>query len=321
MTSGASTVRRSSRINGSSIGGSDGSHTNGRSHASSSNNNNKGSSASHKSATVSSDLDTDSDSDSSRATALATAMSDSSAVDPTMLEEKAIEGVRQMKRALGNGEAHKGGSDKSTAGLTLSGGLAGVDLVRGTSGSVCADGGDEWKWGRAMNNDWTSAILAFAMMSVVPFIVLLMLHSCKYHQCSIQASRAAGHERGSVYSGTAAAAPHTSLRSTLPLPHPTAHCPIANCAALVCDSMLLAGVGWHWLPSTSVRAWSIYIYWFIFQLVLYRFMPGPIDHGQPTNAGHTLQYRVNGWNAWWFSHACLFVAVFVTQAVPCYGGS
>lgn len=45
-------------------------------------------------------------------------------------------------------------------------------------------------------------------------------------------------------------------------------------------------------------------------------MPGPIDHGQPTNAGHTLQYRVNGWNAWWFSHACLFVAVFVLKLFP-----
>lgn len=77
-----------------------------------------------------------------------------------------------------------------------------------------------------------------------------------------------------------------------------------------------AGVGWHWLPFTSVRAWSIYVYWFLFQLALYRFMPGPIDHGQPTNAGHTLQYRVNGWNAWWFSHACLFVAVYVLKLFP-----
>ena len=79
---------------------------------------------------------------------------------------------------------------------------------------------------------------------------------------------------------------------------------------------LLTGVGWHWLPATSARAWAIYVCWFLFQLALYRFMPGPVDYGQPTNAGHTLQYRVNGWNAWWFSHACLLLAVYGLKLFP-----
>ena len=121
-----------------------------------------------------------SDSDSSRTSMLSSAMTDSSLLDPTAIEEKAVEGARHVKRALA--------AAKDKAGLKLSGGLAAVDLIRGNSGSQCTDGGHEWQWGRAMNKDWTSAVLAFAMMSVVPWIVLLMLHSCRYHQCSIQDS-------------------------------------------------------------------------------------------------------------------------------------
>jgi len=138
---------------------------NGSSAASGDSNGSRGSRSSRKSATPS-EADFDSDAD-SHAGPLSAAMSDSSLVDPTAIEATAIEGVRQLKKAAG---------------------LESVELVRGTSGSVSADGGDEWKWGRAMNNDWISAVLAFGMMSVVPWIVLLMLHSCRYHQCSIQAS-------------------------------------------------------------------------------------------------------------------------------------
>ena len=66
----------------------------------------------------------------------------------------------------------------------------------------------------------------------------------------------------------------------------------------------------------TLKAWLIYVVWFVFQLALYRFVPGPIDHGQPTNAGYTLQYRVNGWNCWFLSHAVLFVCVFVLRLFP-----
>lgn len=132
-------------------------------------------------------------------------------------------------------------------------------------------GSEEWKWGRAMNNDWVSAFLAFLMMSSVPFIVLLMLHSCRFHQCAIS---------GSLYEA------------------------------------MTDGVSWKWLPPVTTRAWVIYIGWFLFQLALFKWMPGPIDHGQPTNAGYTLAYKVNGWNAWFFSHAVLFVAVYVLGLFP-----
>lgn len=42
-------------------------------------------------------------------------------------------------------------------------------------------------------------------------------------------------------------------------------------------------------------------------------MPGPKDRGQPTPAGYTLKYVVNGWNCWWATHiAVLALLHFVT---------
>ena len=108
---------------------------------------------------------------------------------------------------------------------------------------------------------------------------------------------------------------HTLLhhaRSSRSLPDISVSTSSPLCGVLVCG----AGVGWSWLPPTSVKAWLIYIVWFMFQLLLYRFMPGPVDYGQPTNAGYTLAYRVNGWNAWFVSHLALFVAVFVLRLFP-----
>jgi hypothetical protein len=143
---------------------------------------------------------------------------DSSLLDPTLMERDAVNAIRKLKDSLL--QADDEGVRKRRRGLK---GLDGVELIRGTSGSQSVEGGEEWKWGRAMNNDWLSAVLAFGMMSVsrtdadaaqtqhnptvptptrltlcchdvsrvlqiVPFVVLLMLHSCKFHQCSIQAS-------------------------------------------------------------------------------------------------------------------------------------
>ena len=109
---------------------------------------------------------------------------DSSLVDPVVLQRKAVSAARQLKRALADAEdaalLQKAKSRKD--------GLDGVELIRGLSGSVAVEGSEEWKWGRAMSSDWVSAFLAFLMMSAVPFVVLLMLHSCRRHQCSIQAS-------------------------------------------------------------------------------------------------------------------------------------
>ena len=204
VASNGAPARRSTRLNGSASVSSNGSGGKAKR------------SSTHQPSTADFDADGDSDPDSSvNAAMLHTGMSDSSMVDPTAIEEKAIEGVRQLKRVLAGGKddastrQHKQGKQ---AGQKLSSGLEGVELLRGTSGSVCADGEDEWKWGRAMNNDWASAGLAFGMMSVVPWIVLLMLHSCQYHQCSIQASLQQAMKEGQS-AARAAAEPHPPGRA------------------------------------------------------------------------------------------------------------
>ena len=109
---------------------------------------------------------------------------DSSLVDPVLIQRKVLSAARQAKSALVDAEQatlHTNGVRGKTV-------VGPSGMVRGQSGSVSVEGSEEWKWGRAMSDDWVSAALAFGMMSVVPFIVLLMLHSCQHHQCSIQAA-------------------------------------------------------------------------------------------------------------------------------------
>ena len=251
----------------------------------------------------------------------------SSLLDPREIEQEARRAAHKLASVVSSASSAQQQQDEEEeeaaalrlrpAGRKAAKALDEVALIRGTSGSQSVEGGEEWKWGRAMNNDWTSAILAFAMMSVsqqttglsaqpsnrplpprspllrsappcspppavlrsavrvrlqvVPFVVLLMLHSCRYHACSLQGSL---------------------------------------------QQAVTEGVSWSWIPPVTTRAWLIYICWFLFQLLLYRFMPGPVDYGQPTNAGHTLAYRVNGWNCWLFSHACLLLAVFGLRLFP-----
>lgn len=61
------------------------------------------------------------------------------------------------------------------------------------------------------------------------------------------------------------------------------------------------------LPVASKSAFILLGGWIIFQGLLYAFMKGKIGYGQVTPAGYTLPYRVNGLNAWIFTHI-LFVA-------------
>jgi 7-dehydrocholesterol reductase len=58
----------------------------------------------------------------------------------------------------------------------------------------------------------------------------------------------------------------------------------------------------HWNTSVSLG----YLGWFLTQVLLYLYLPGPKGYGQPTPAGHTLKYNVNGFRAY-----VLSIAVFV----------
>lgn len=46
------------------------------------------------------------------------------------------------------------------------------------------------------------------------------------------------------------------------------------------------------------------------QVLLYQLMPGPKDRGQPTPAGYTLKYVVNGWNCWWATHIAVLALLY-----------
>ena len=155
-----------------------------------------------------------------------------SLVDPRRLQRRAVNGARQLKNALVDAEA---AAAKQKA-ADLKSGLEGVDLVRGVSGSVSVEGSEEWKWGRAMNDDWLSAALAALMMGGVPFVVLLMLHSCRVHQCSIYDSLHEAATQGqSRISPPLCTARPTSSR--FPRSSPASHVPslwLLCCAARCC---------------------------------------------------------------------------------------
>jgi 7-dehydrocholesterol reductase len=61
-------------------------------------------------------------------------------------------------------------------------------------------------------------------------------------------------------------------------------------------------------PQFSLKGTLAYICWLALQAALFRYLPGPINTGQPTPAGHLLTYRTNGLWAWVVTHV-LYVAL------------
>jgi 7-dehydrocholesterol reductase len=133
------------------------------------------------------------------------------------------------------------------------------------------------KWGRKGDSDWGTSFGALSMMLFSPCIVWLFLWSCSDHDCSL-------------YRATQV------LIETLTSQHPAEYQHLWNFPFLITREA--AGV------------WSL---WLLAQFILYSYMPGPLDKGQPTPAGYTLSYCVNGWNVWWFCHLSLLaILYFVT---------
>ena len=62
------------------------------------------------------------------------------------------------------------------------------------------------------------------------------------------------------------------------------------------------------LPRPSWWAALVLVGWTVFQLVLLRFLPGPVEPGPVTPHGQRPQYRLNGVLAWIVTHAALLVA-------------
>lgn len=60
------------------------------------------------------------------------------------------------------------------------------------------------------------------------------------------------------------------------------------------------------IPSLTPKAVQMGLGWLVFQILLALYFPGPKGYGQLTPAGHVLEYRVNGLNTWFVSHA-LFI--------------
>lgn len=70
-----------------------------------------------------------------------------------------------------------------------------------------------------------------------------------------------------------------------------------------------AGLGaWLRLIAPSWTHMFAVLAWIAFQVVLYVVLPGPVETGQPTPAGHVLSYRLNGWAAWFVSVGAFLLA-------------
>jgi hypothetical protein len=66
---------------------------------------------------------------------------------------------------------------------------------------------------------------------------------------------------------------------------------------------------WNFPSIINSSSMFLWFGWLLLQFLLYSYMPGPRDVGQPTPAGYTLKYVVNGWNCWWLCHIAA-IAVF-----------
>ncbi|EHK24837.1 uncharacterized protein TRIVIDRAFT_31097 [Trichoderma virens Gv29-8] len=58
----------------------------------------------------------------------------------------------------------------------------------------------------------------------------------------------------------------------------------------------------HYSPQFDSGVTAVYIGWLFLQAILYLYLPGKINTGQRTPAGHLLSYRTNGLAAWTVTH-------------------
>jgi 7-dehydrocholesterol reductase len=77
--------------------------------------------------------------------------------------------------------------------------------------------------------------------------------------------------------------------------------------------MLLAFDYQLWIPSYTAESFKILAAWILFQGFLYVTLPGKTGYGQPTPAGHTLPYTVNGLTAWVVTHALFLYGAYITH--------
>eukprot|EP00126_Sphaerothecum_destruens_P005669 Sdes_comp18949_c0_seq1m9457 len=127
-------------------------------------------------------------------------------------------------------------------------------------------------WGRHERSTWIDVVLVSGMLLICPLIVVYFWTSCAHFQCEITGPILEYTNRSHLYQSFFQ---YLSIYS----PAPSSR------------GFLLAGI------------------WLLVQLCLYLFLPGPIGYGQLTPAGHILQYKVNGLNAWIVTHVCMAAAV------------
>jgi Delta14-sterol reductase len=66
---------------------------------------------------------------------------------------------------------------------------------------------------------------------------------------------------------------------------------------------------WRSIPLPTARSTLIFGGWFLFQMALQAFAPGPRVEGTPLGDGRRLAYRMNGWLSWWLTWAALGLVV------------
>jgi len=122
------------------------------------------------------------------------------------------------------------------------------------------------RWGRKGDSDWWTALQALGMMVFAPVLVWWFVYSCTDHDCSL-------------------------IRSSQALITMYKYDGLSSLVSLLDFT--------HIVTREAVILWAS---WLLLQFLLYSYVPGPRDHGQPTPAGYTLLYVTNGWRCWWLTH-------------------
>ncbi|CAK9290272.1 unnamed protein product [Gordionus sp. m RMFG-2023] len=87
-------------------------------------------------------------------------------------------------------------------------------------------------------------------------------------------------------------------------------CANFNCS-IISPTLMLSKYGpryfYHkYCPHFDALSFSVIIGWYIFQALLYAFLPGKLTTSQLTPAGNLLTYKINGLLAWTISHLLFF---------------
>ncbi|OMJ20506.1 7-dehydrocholesterol reductase [Smittium culicis] len=129
-------------------------------------------------------------------------------------------------------------------------------------------------WGRAQEISYQNRLTCLLLLLLTPFWVSFLWASCTYYNCSVV---------NIIYDFFASLSEGTLFEFLIKV-----------------------------TPAPTFKGFGLYIFWVLFQALMYMYWPSNIGTGQMTPAGNILSYRVNGLRVWVVTHILFILGASIT---------